>query len=151
MVEMLQFTEKENGYEVSIKGSERVVYWLYFYPERALLIHKWLGFQPDECWVAIWKYTLNFVQRHRVQHFKSIADTTELEGSFDGINAFVVQEILPHVIAGGLKYFAYILPREFYARLATQFYQEATKDVPFVTRYFDNITAAEKWLMSIEN
>ncbi len=151
MAEKLKFTEKENGYEASTQDTGQVIYWLRFYPERELLIHKWIGFQFDEGWISVWKYTLDFCEKRDILRFKSIADTSALEGSFDGINDFIMQEVLPRVIASGFKYSAYVLPQEFYAMLATQFYQEEAKEMPFITRYFDNLAEAEKWLMSIDN
>lgn len=150
MEEQLLFTEKGNGYEVILADSGKLVYWLYFYPEKELLMHKWIGFLTDEAHKAIWNYTLDFSEKHDVFRYKSIADTSDLIGSFDGINDFILEKVLPRVIAGGLKYSAYILPKDFYAMLATQFYQEEAQQMPFITKYFDNLTEAEAWLMSLK-
>ncbi|MCU0389752.1 MAG: hypothetical protein MUE81_01410 [Thermoflexibacter sp.] len=149
MEEKLLFIEQTNGYEVISEESGEIVYWLRFYPDKELLMHKWIGYLTDEALKAIWLYTLDFVEKYDAFRYKSIADTSTLEGSFDGINDFILEVVLPRALAGGLKYSAYILPKDFYALLATQFYQEETKEMPFVTQYFDNQEEAEKWLMSL--
>jgi hypothetical protein len=149
MVENLVFSTRQNGYEVSLADSNQLVYWLEIYPDQNLLIHKWIGFLTDEALKVIWLYTLDFVEAQNGFRHKSIADTSELEGSFDGINDFILETVLPRVLGGGFRYSAYVLPKDFYAMLATKFYQEETEEMPFTTKYFDNQEDAKNWLMSI--
>jgi hypothetical protein len=139
MVENLVFTEQQNRYEVNLAESGTIVYWLEIFPHKNLLMHKWIGFLTDEALMAIWLYTLDFVEKRNGFKHKSIADTSELVGSFDGINQFIAEAVLPRVLAGDFKYSAYVLPKDFYALLATEFYQEEAKELPFVTKYFDDI------------
>ena len=75
---------------------------------------------------------------------KWLADLRNMKGSFDGSRDWMIQEIMPKLIQGGLLFEAIVLPKNIFAKLSTR--DAIMKIENFELRQFDDLEEANAWL-----
>ena len=75
---------------------------------------------------------------------KWLADLGNMKGSFDGSRDWMIQEIMPKLIQGGLLFEAIVLPKNIFAKLSTR--DAIMKIENFELRQFDDLEEAKAWL-----
>jgi hypothetical protein len=131
---------------LNIKGE--VVYEFTYFPEEKYCLHHWISYLPDNEVIRIYELSMDFFNNHpEASIARSLTDITTYDGSFDGINEWLVTNLMPRVLAMGFKAGATILPKDFFAQLALEEYQEMAKNLPYQQGYFDNLETAREWLL----
>lgn len=79
---------------------------------------------------------------------KWLADLRKMEGSWDSSRDWMLNELLPRAVKGGLRFEAIILPKDVFARLSAQ--DTIIKLKNYQLRQFDNLQEAKVWLKHIQ-
>lgn len=82
------------------------------------------------------------------KYAKWLADLTRMEGSWDSSRGWMLDELLPKAVKGGLRFEAIILPKDLFARLSAQDTIIKLKD--YHLRQFDNLQEAHSWLKHVQ-
>jgi hypothetical protein len=78
---------------------------------------------------------------------KWLADLRKMEGSWDSSREWMLQELLPRAVKGGLMFEAIILPKDLFARLSAQDIIMQLDN--YQLRQFDDLEKAQEWLKNI--
>jgi hypothetical protein len=135
------------SYQASNAKGE-VVYKFSYFLEKKYCLHHWISYLPDNEVIRMYELSLDFFENHPEASIAlSLTDITTYDGSFDGINEWLVTNLMPRVLAMGFKAGATVLPKDFFAQLALEEYQEMAKSLPYQQGYFDNLDTARDWLL----
>jgi hypothetical protein len=80
------------------------------------------------------------------KYSKWLADLSRMEGSWDSSREWMLKELMPRAIKGGLTAEAIVLPKDVFARLSTQ--DTVVKLHNYQLRQFDDWQQAREWLKS---
>jgi hypothetical protein len=134
----------------AVNQSGNIVYSFAYFPEQGesgYALHRWISFLPDEEIINLYEYSLDFFNRHHIVPALSVSDITTYDGSFDGINEYMITSLLPRVLAMGFRAGATVLPTDFFAQLALDEYREMAKNLPYKQEYFESLAEASAWII----
>lgn len=111
-----------------------------------VIIDTWMGeFGSYENYKQVNTYILSQIERHRLDTW--LSNYTHLESSLEHTAAWVRHELIPNVIAAGLRFKAIVRPKELTEKQLTK---ENSFDLGFFAlQYFDSFTDAKAWLSNI--
>ncbi len=150
-INQLQLTVLDDyAYQVS-NDQGKLLHSYRYHPEMGIGQMQWRDFIRDEDIKEIYRFQLYFTQENKIPAQKVCSNIAAYEGSFDGVNEWLFQEVVPVSLERGFKYLATIIPKDFFAQLALEMFQEqAEADQLFVSKYFDEEEAALAWLKEVE-
>ncbi|MCU0445351.1 MAG: hypothetical protein MUE85_10570 [Microscillaceae bacterium] len=118
--------------------------------DQKLSFYTFQGYIPDEQIIELYKYTAQWMAKRQFSVYKSITDARAIEGSFDGINDWLMNKFIRAAIMMGLKYVATVRTQEFYSSLALREHEDMVSKFAlennYEHRFFDTLEEARTWL-----
>ncbi|MCU0446121.1 MAG: hypothetical protein MUE85_14530 [Microscillaceae bacterium] len=136
----------ESSYQ-ALDPQDKVVYSFEYFWTEDYCLHHWQCYLPDNDIIFLYEYSIDFFNRTGASPARSLTDITTYDGSFDGINEYLVTSLLPRVLAMGFRAGATVLPEDFFAQLALEEYQAMAQDLPYKQGYFASLEDAKTWLL----
>lgn len=113
-----------------------------------IVIHRWFGVASDEEVKEIFDGHL-FEYIRSGGHTKLVADTSKMDGFFDGVNAWLAEYYIPKLLKAGVKHNAFLVSEEFFSYLTDEGYEGAVESL-FTTQMFGKEEKAIDWLKSVK-
>ena len=113
-----------------------------YYPQEECLVQTWKGAIETDEWKRIHQKIVEISNEHKVT--KIIPNTKGLGIVKKSDIDWASQYITPILVSKGLKYAAFVIPDEDFAKITTDTFIEGAKD-KITIKYFDNLEKAKQW------
>jgi hypothetical protein len=81
---------------------------------------------------------------------KLVADTSKMDGFFDGVNQWLADYYIPKLLKAGVKYNAFLVSEEFFSYLTDEGFDGVVESL-FTTQMFGSEEKAIQWLKSVNS
>jgi hypothetical protein len=114
-----------------------------------IAIHRWLGSVSDDEVKEIFDVHLfEFIKTGG--YTKLMADTSKMDGFFDGVNQWLADYYIPRLLKVGVKYNAFLVSEEFFSYLTDEGFDGVVESL-FTTQMFGSEDKAIHWLKSVNS
>jgi hypothetical protein len=112
-----------------------------------IVIHRWLGSASDAEIKEIFDgHLFEFIKTGG--YTKLMADTSKMDGFFDGVNLWLAEYYIPKLLKTGVKYNAFLVSEEFFSYLTDEGFDGVVESL-FTTQMFGSEDKAVQWLKSV--
>lgn len=116
--------------------------------EMKCLIQTWKGFAKSNEFRAAINDSLAFFVKGGID--KIISDTKEFSLVKKEDTDWVAQVITPQMVQHGLRYMAFVVPKNVFTKISVDNFKEGANSVVSI-RYFDEVALAKQWLTEAES
>lgn len=108
-----------------------------------ILVHRWIGYRTNEQFKEIIDgHFMDLFRKNRCT--KVVVDISEMTGTFNGINDWMAEYLMPKLVTLGFRASAVILPKNIFVKLSADEWEEKTSG--FTNRNFEKFPDALIWL-----
>lgn len=112
-----------------------------------IVIHRWFGTASnDEVKEIFDGHLFDCIQKGG--HTKLVADTSKMDGFFDGVNNWLAEYYIPKLLKIGVNHNAFLVSEEFFSYLSEEGFDGPIESL-FTTQMFGKEEKAISWLKSV--